>query len=196
MLARSLVAIQRYHPHPARASGGRLRNAHRKMDEMQADDLRRRLRAGVDCATSPAHGTPYRQFASRSRHHNCRCRRGGCEWRHERVSSTRIGHLLGSKSTTPVIMESPEGGRHPPAEGHPFLRLTARAAERARRHRGAGNHVHRSVVGCCPADARGSKIKWSRCEPGQIRRHPHRGHVGDHGKRLQNLTRQAFSALR
>jgi Xaa-Pro dipeptidase len=109
-----------------------------------------------------------------------------------------IGHLLGLEvHDAGGFMESPEGGDIPRPEGHPFLRLTRVLQKGFVVTVEPGIYFIDQLLDAARADARGSKINWSRVASlrkfGGIRIEDN---VAITETGCENLTRQAFSALR
>jgi Xaa-Pro dipeptidase len=109
-----------------------------------------------------------------------------------------IGHLLGLEvHDAGGFMESPEGGDIPRPEGHPFLRLTRVLQKGFVVTVEPGIYFIDQLLDATRADARGSKINWSRVASlrkfGGIRIEDN---VAITETGCENLTRQAFSALR
>jgi Xaa-Pro dipeptidase len=109
-----------------------------------------------------------------------------------------IGHLLGLEvHDAGGFMESPEGGDIPRPEGHPFLRLTRVLQKGFVVTVEPGIYFIDQLLDAARADTRGSKINWSRVASlrkfGGIRIEDN---VAITETGCENLTRQAFSALR
>ncbi|MDB6015230.1 MAG: Xaa-Pro dipeptidase [Gammaproteobacteria bacterium] len=109
-----------------------------------------------------------------------------------------VGHLLGLEvHDAGGFMESPEGGDIPRPEGHPFLRLTRVLQKGFVVTVEPGIYFIDQLLDAARADARGSKINWSRVASlrkfGGIRIEDN---VAITETGCENLTRQAFSALR
>jgi Xaa-Pro dipeptidase len=109
-----------------------------------------------------------------------------------------IGHLLGLEvHDAGGFMESPEGGDIPRPEGHPFLRLTRVLQKGFVVTVEPGIYFIDQLLDAARADARGSKVNWSRVASlrkfGGIRIEDN---VAITETGCENLTRQAFSALR
>jgi Xaa-Pro dipeptidase len=105
-----------------------------------------------------------------------------------------IGHLLGLEvHDAGGFMESPEGGDIPRPEGHPFLRLTRVLQQGFVVTVEPGIYFIDQLLDAARADARGSKINWSRVASlrkfGGIRIEDNVA-ITDTG--CDNLTREAF----
>jgi Xaa-Pro dipeptidase len=105
-----------------------------------------------------------------------------------------IGHLLGLEvHDAGGFMESPEGGDIPRPEGHPFLRLTRVLQKGFVVTVEPGIYFIDQLLDAARADARGSKINWSRVASlrkfGGIRIEDN---VAITETGCENLTREAF----
>jgi Xaa-Pro dipeptidase len=105
-----------------------------------------------------------------------------------------IGHLLGLEvHDAGGFMESPEGGDIPRPEGHPFLRLTRALQKGFVVTVEPGIYFIDQLLDAARADARASKINWSRVASlrkyGGIRIEDNVA-ITDTG--CENLTREAF----
>jgi Xaa-Pro dipeptidase len=108
-----------------------------------------------------------------------------------------IGHLLGIEvHDAGGLMESPDGGDIPRPEGHPFLRLTRVLQKGFVVTVEPGIYFIDQLLDAAKADARASKINWSRVASlrkfGGIRIEDNVAVTETGG---ENLTRDAFHAL-
>lgn len=109
-----------------------------------------------------------------------------------------VGHLLGLEvHDAGGFIGSPEGGDIPRPEGHPFLRLTRVLQKGFVVTVEPGIYFIDQLLDAARADARGSRINWSRVASlrkfGGIRIEDN---VAITETGCENLTRNAFSALR
>ncbi|HTX23114.1 MAG TPA: Xaa-Pro dipeptidase [Steroidobacteraceae bacterium] len=109
-----------------------------------------------------------------------------------------IGHLLGLQvHDAGGLLKSPDGTEIPRPEGHPYLRLTRVLEAGFVVTMEPGIYFIEQLLGEARADARASRINWTRVEQlkkfGGIRIEDDLA-VGASG--AENLTRDAFSALR